>query len=215
MNAQNKASDLQLCRAAYRNRTDDLRITRGKIRSRASASCSDSTGLRIDGTRGAGTIRRPGPQTGPRWRSLRPFILLLCVMSLRACIRAREPAVKGLTVFRPLSHVAWPAGYAAGFWTSPVIRRLRQPCHGGPCSIGANDYRDGSVLYGLGAPRWTLDRLPEHARDRWRPSRPHRRGVSSPSAPRRLEPCLRLAAQPAQTVVTGSSCGPWAVAWQA
>src|SRR5437868_9654258 len=27
-NAQNKASDLQLCRAAYRNRTDDQRITR-------------------------------------------------------------------------------------------------------------------------------------------------------------------------------------------
>jgi hypothetical protein len=37
-NAQNKASDLQLCRAAYRNRTDDLRITR---RITAVHSCSD------------------------------------------------------------------------------------------------------------------------------------------------------------------------------
>jgi hypothetical protein len=77
-NAQNKASDLQLCRAAYRNRTDDLRIRRGAIPGRAPASCSDRTDHRIDGTRGAGIIRRPGPRRG----SCAPF-LLLCVTSLK------------------------------------------------------------------------------------------------------------------------------------
>jgi hypothetical protein len=37
-NTQNRASELQLCRAAYRNRTDDLRITR---RIRVVHSCPD------------------------------------------------------------------------------------------------------------------------------------------------------------------------------
>jgi len=65
--------------AAYRNRTDDLRITRGTIPVRARASCTDSTGNRTDGTHGAGIIRRPGPRTGPRPRPLRPRLLLLSV----------------------------------------------------------------------------------------------------------------------------------------
>jgi hypothetical protein len=64
--------------AAYRNRTDDLRITRGTRRACARASCTDSTGHRTDGTRGAGIIRRPGPRTGPR-RDPASSILLLCV----------------------------------------------------------------------------------------------------------------------------------------
>ena len=42
-NAQNKASDLQLCRAAYRNRTDDLRITRGPLPRYHGMTCTDST----------------------------------------------------------------------------------------------------------------------------------------------------------------------------
>src|SRR5215469_11660979 len=64
-NAQKGASDLQLFRAAYRNRTDDLRITRGMRPGCVPASCTDSTGNRTDGTRGAGIIPRPGPRTGP------------------------------------------------------------------------------------------------------------------------------------------------------
>jgi hypothetical protein len=65
-------SDLQVCRAAYRNRTDGLRITRGMLLSRTRSSCTDSTGHRIDGTRGAGIIRRPGPRPGPRPRPCVP-----------------------------------------------------------------------------------------------------------------------------------------------
>jgi hypothetical protein len=73
------ASKLQIFRAAYRNRTDDLRITRATIPSCTHASCTDSTGNRTDGTGGAGIIRRPGPRTGPRRRPCVPAILLLCV----------------------------------------------------------------------------------------------------------------------------------------
>ena len=47
--------------------------------SRPRPSCTDSTGDRTDGTRGAGIIRRPGPRTGPRPRPCVPGILLLCV----------------------------------------------------------------------------------------------------------------------------------------
>ncbi len=93
----NKASELQLCRAAYRNRTDDLRITRGTIPSRARASCTDSTEHRADSTRRAEIIRLPGPRTGPRPRPYVPIILLLCVTSLRA-IHPRPRA--GLAVMR-------------------------------------------------------------------------------------------------------------------
>jgi hypothetical protein len=75
--AQKWASDLQRFRAAYRNRTDDLRITRGLLPRRARASCTNGTDHRIDGTLRAGIIRRPGPRTGPRPRALRPHILLL------------------------------------------------------------------------------------------------------------------------------------------
>src|SRR5215469_12235166 len=62
--------------AAYRNRTDDLRITRGLLPGRARASCTDGTDHRIHGTLRAGIIRRPGPRTGPRPR---PRVLLLHV----------------------------------------------------------------------------------------------------------------------------------------
>jgi len=51
--------------AAYRNRTDDLRITRDTVPARARAGCTDSTRNGTDGTRGAGIIRRPGPRPGP------------------------------------------------------------------------------------------------------------------------------------------------------
>ena len=43
--------------AAYRNRTDDLRITRGLIPGRTPASCTDSTGNGTDDTRRAGVLR--------------------------------------------------------------------------------------------------------------------------------------------------------------
>ena len=52
--------------AAYPNRTDDLRITRGMLPARIRPSCTDSTGHCTDGTRRAGIIRRPGPRAGPR-----------------------------------------------------------------------------------------------------------------------------------------------------
>jgi hypothetical protein len=45
--------------AAYRNRTDDLRITRGMLRCFTCASCSNSTGNRTGGTNGAGISGDP------------------------------------------------------------------------------------------------------------------------------------------------------------
>ena len=87
--AQKCASDLQRYRAAYRNRTDDLRITRGTIPSRTPASCTDSTDHRTDGTRRAGTIQ--GPVSRPR-----PCITVscsLCVTSLRHSHQDSQHAV--------------------------------------------------------------------------------------------------------------------------
>ena len=74
-------SDLQVYRAAYRNRTDDLRITRGTIPSRAHASCTDSTDHRINGIRRAGTIQGPVPRTVPRPRRCVTLSCSLCVTS--------------------------------------------------------------------------------------------------------------------------------------
>jgi hypothetical protein len=45
--------------AAYRDRTDDLRITRGMLPARARATCTDSTDHRTDGTHDAGIIGTP------------------------------------------------------------------------------------------------------------------------------------------------------------
>ena len=85
--------------SAYRNRTDDLRITRGTRRGCARASCTDSTGDRTDGTRGAGIIRRPGPRTGPRPRPCVPGMLLLCVNAADDMDpRPRADRAPGLTV---------------------------------------------------------------------------------------------------------------------
>jgi hypothetical protein len=85
--------------AAYRNRTDDLRITRGTRCGCARASCTDSTGDRTDGTRGAGIIRRPGPRTGPRPRPCVPGILLLCVNAADDMVpRPRADRAPGPTV---------------------------------------------------------------------------------------------------------------------
>ena len=76
---RNMSLTCRYVRAAYRNRTDDLRITRGPLPGRAPASCTDSTGNRIDGTRRAWIVRRPGPRTGPRPRPCVPAMLLLHV----------------------------------------------------------------------------------------------------------------------------------------
>jgi hypothetical protein len=65
------AAARQYVAATKRNRgseADQWRITRGMLLSRRPASCNDCTGYRIDGTRGAGSIRRTGPRTGPRPR---------------------------------------------------------------------------------------------------------------------------------------------------
>ena len=67
---------LLLAGAAYRNRTDDLRITRGMLPASARATCTDSTGNRTDSTQGAGIIRRPVPRPVPRPRPLRLAVLL-------------------------------------------------------------------------------------------------------------------------------------------
>ena len=70
-------------RADYRNRTDDLRITRGTIPSRTPASCTDSTDHRTDGTHRAGTIQGAVPRTVPRPRPCVTPSCSLCVTSLR------------------------------------------------------------------------------------------------------------------------------------
>ena len=102
-NTQNKASDLQLCRAAYRNRTDDLRITRGTHRGCACASCTDGTGNRTGGIRGAGIIRRPGPRTGPRPTPLRAGHLATVRHFTECYPRPQvDPAVMGVTVLQVL-----------------------------------------------------------------------------------------------------------------
>jgi hypothetical protein len=60
--------------AAYRNRTDELRITRGMPPACARATCTDSTANRTDGCRGAGIIRQAVPRTVPRPKALYPVI---------------------------------------------------------------------------------------------------------------------------------------------
>ena len=66
--SKKRVSDLQMCRAAYRNRTDDLRITGGVLPACAHATCTDSTDHRTDGAHDAGIIRRAVPRTVPRPR---------------------------------------------------------------------------------------------------------------------------------------------------
>jgi hypothetical protein len=89
--------------SAYRNRTDDLRITRGTLSCLTCASCTDITGHRTDSTRCAGIIRRRGPRTGPRPKASRLRGLRRCatprtIRLLRlACrlqvVRSRAPNV--------------------------------------------------------------------------------------------------------------------------
>ena len=67
--ARKYVCDLQIYRAAYRNRTDDLRITRDTVPRCGRTGCTDSTANRTDGTRRAGIISRPVPRTVPRPRS--------------------------------------------------------------------------------------------------------------------------------------------------
>ena len=89
--------------SAYRNRTDDLRITRGTLSCLTCTSCTDITGHRTDSTRCAGIIRRRGPRTGPspkasRLRGLRRCATLRTIRLLRlACrlqvVRSHAPNV--------------------------------------------------------------------------------------------------------------------------
>ena len=71
-------------RAAYRNRTDVLRITRGPIPGRMHAMSTDTTDHRADGTRLAGTIQGSVPRAVPRPRPCVAPSCSLCVTSLRA-----------------------------------------------------------------------------------------------------------------------------------
>jgi hypothetical protein len=82
--------------AAYRNRTDDLRITRGMLPSRTRPSCTDSTGHGTDDTRHAGIIWRPGPRTGPRSTPLSP--------TRAVCYMTCPPARFGFFSAQPQRH---------------------------------------------------------------------------------------------------------------
>ena len=95
---RNASLTCRYARAAYRNRTDDLRITRGMRPACARASCTDSTCNGEDGTRGAGIILRPGPRTGPRPEPSRASHLA----TVRYCTEGyprpqADPAVIGVT----------------------------------------------------------------------------------------------------------------------
>ena len=131
-NMQNNASDLRLCRAAYRNRTDDLRITRGTIPRCARASCTDSTGNRTGSARGAGITRRPGPRTGPRPTPLRVGHLATVRHFTKGYPHPQAgPAVLGVTVYRLPARVYRTAnclsdsgGRGVRFWWWACCRRV-------------------------------------------------------------------------------------------
>ena len=59
-------SDLRICRAAYRNRTDDLRITRGMLPRCTAATCTNSTTDSAWSAGSTGNSRLLGPRAGPR-----------------------------------------------------------------------------------------------------------------------------------------------------
>ena len=63
--AANASLTCRYARAAYRNRTDDLRITRVLLSRSVRASCTDGTENRTDGTRRTGTIHGPVPRSRP------------------------------------------------------------------------------------------------------------------------------------------------------
>ena len=98
-------------RAAYRNRTDDLRITRGPIPGRMHAMSTDTTDHRADGTRLAGTIQGSVPRAVPRPRPCVAPSCSLCVTSLRALPHAPMSMSRrnGATGYRPLPHAGLPA----------------------------------------------------------------------------------------------------------
>src|SRR5215469_15786692 len=58
-------SDLQVYRAAHRNRTDDLRITRGMVACNTDATCADSTARCTDGTLCPGLLPLSVPRGVP------------------------------------------------------------------------------------------------------------------------------------------------------
>jgi hypothetical protein len=65
-------SDLQVYRAAYRNRTDDLRITRGMVACNMGATCADSTVRCTDGTLYPGLFWLAVPRGVPRREPVEP-----------------------------------------------------------------------------------------------------------------------------------------------
>src|SRR5262249_19515475 len=97
------------------------RITRGTRPGRARASCTDSTGHRTDGTRGAGIIRRPGPRTGPRLTPLRAS-RLATARDFTECYRARRSWSRG----RTSNDTAWADRAAAEVEVEASRRRLRE-----------------------------------------------------------------------------------------
>jgi hypothetical protein len=87
-----RRTDGRDARAASGSLTPDHRITRGTLPACARATCTDGTGQRTDGTRGAGIIRRPGPRLGPHPRPCALAILLLNVLT--GHLRAWCPAAR-------------------------------------------------------------------------------------------------------------------------
>jgi len=84
---RNEPSTCRYVRAAYRNRTDALRITRGPIPACKYTSCTDTTDHRTDGTRRAGTVQGPRSTPAPLRRAV---LFTVCNVTKGPASRAHE-----------------------------------------------------------------------------------------------------------------------------
>jgi len=80
---------LHIYPSRYRNRTDDLRITRDTVPRSRRTDCTDSTGNRTDSTRRAGTIQGPVPRPLPLRHAA---LFTVCNVTGGAASRADEHA---------------------------------------------------------------------------------------------------------------------------
>jgi hypothetical protein len=110
------------CRAAYRNRTDDLRITRGTVPGRARASCTDSTAIALMAPAALGLSGYPvhepvhaeAPASGQH-ATVRNF------SESAGSASTTSPAVAGPTVFKSVRDLlsatatasTWPSSMSA------------------------------------------------------------------------------------------------------